>query len=204
MVMAAMLAISLIQVPDSAAQLRRAAAPRYTLAPEPTRVGFFARGSLGDFRATTSAARGWVAFADTVVFGNAEGMVEVELATLKTGIGLRDGDTRRALETERFPVASFAIGEIRRLASEDSSRHASLVGELTLHGETRPLSFDVTYSFSGDTLRVSGGTEVLLPEFGIRKPKRFLGILSVAERVRIEFDAAFVREEEKGMPPASP
>lgn len=214
---------------------------RYVLLPARTTVGFFARANVGAFRGRTSALLGWVEFTDTVEFRDARGEVEVQLAALKTGIGMRDADLRAALETERYPVAAFHVTAVERVAAapdtaggapapdfpapgagpparevagararpgrpheteatgarSDTLRRATIRGDLTIHGTTRAVAFDASYRFADDTLRVAGQTEVRLPDFGIRKPRRFLGLLQVDEQVRIEFDAVFVPEREQ-------
>lgn len=214
---------------------------RYVLLPARTTVGFFARANVGAFRGRTSAVLGWVEFTDTVEFRDARGEVEVQLAALKTGVGMRDADMRAVLETERYPLATFHLTAVERVvaapdtaagapasdfppagakavaevaearvrpgrpyptqapgARSDTVRRATIRGDLTIHGTTRAVAFDASYRLAADTLRVAGQTEIRLPDFGIRKPRRFLGLLQVDEQVRMEFDALFVPE--RGQP----
>ncbi|MBI4520277.1 MAG: YceI family protein [Gemmatimonadetes bacterium] len=171
---------------------------RYTLVPERTTAAFFARGTLGSFRGTTSDVSGWLELPDTVGLTGARGEVEIQLATLRTGMGIRDGDTRSTLETERFPVASFVLGEIEPLEADSITHRAMITGDLTVHGQPRQTEFTTTYRFSGDTLFAMGEAQVRLSDFGITRRRRFLGLLSVDDQVGLAFEAMFVRERGGG------
>src|SRR5437763_14994648 len=96
----------------------------------------------------------------------------VRLATLETGIELRDRHMREeVLEVERFPVARLRVARVR-LPDGDASGTAP--AELTVHGQTHPVNvafrvkprsgYDVTASFRMD-LRAYG-----------MKPPTYLGI----------------------------
>lgn len=167
---------------------------RYTLVPERTTVAFFARGTLGSFRGTTSEVSGWLELPDSVGLVGARGEVEIELTTLRTGMGMRDGDTRSTLETERFPVATFVLGEIEPLEPHSTTRRAMITGDLTVHGQTRQTGFATSYRFSADTLFAMGEAQVRLSDFGITRRRRFLGVLSVDDQVGLAFEAMFVPE----------
>ncbi len=68
--------------------------------------------------------------------------VQVPMATLSTGIPKLDDHMRSPdmFDAEKFPTASFKSGKVTVLGKN----HLSVAGELTIHGVTKPATFDVT------------------------------------------------------------
>src|SRR3954464_7872038 len=74
---------------------------------------------------------------------------------IDTGIELRNRHLRASLETDRFPVASLRVSRADLTFPTTASPVAGTVtGELTLHGQTRPVA--VRYR----ALRVAGLTRL--------------------------------------------
>lgn len=68
--------------------------------------------------------------------------VQVPMATLSTGVPKLDDHMRSPdmFDAEKFPTASFKSGKVTVLGKN----HLSVAGELTIHGVTKPVTFDVT------------------------------------------------------------
>src|SRR5438132_1100528 len=92
----------------------------------------------GSFEARTSALIGDVAVADGS--GTVSGAIVVDLATLQTGIGLRDRHMKeKYLEVNRSDTFTTArLEEIRIERREGGS--TTFHGKLTLHGEQRSVT----------------------------------------------------------------
>src|SRR5262245_38029570 len=92
----------------------------------------------GSFEARTSAVVGDVALADAS--GAVSGAVQVDLATLQTGIGLRDRHMKdKYLEISRSDTfATARLEEIHLERAEEGSMQFH--GMLTLHGEQHTIS----------------------------------------------------------------
>jgi polyisoprenoid-binding protein YceI len=117
--------------------------------------------------------------------------VLVDLRTLKSSEGRRDNFIKNnTLQTGRFPTAEFVPQEARGLANPLPATGEStfqLVGSLTVHGATRPATWDVTARFTGQDVAGSATTTIRLEDFGMSRPT--VGpVLSIEETLRLELD----------------
>lgn len=127
---------------------------------------------------------------DGVILGD-ESKVVVDLRTLKSDEGRRDNFIRRnTLQTHRFPTAEFVPSEARGLSSplpESGETTFQLVGNLTVHGATRPAMWDVIARFTGQEVAGTAATTVRLEDFGMTRPT--VGpVLSIEETLRLEIE----------------
>jgi len=99
---------------------------------------------------------------------------EVDVASITSDDGRRDGQFRgRIMETDRFPTASFELSESVELgteATEGAEVTVEITGDLTMHGVTRPVTFDVTARITGGRLGVLGSIPVVFTDFDIADP----------------------------------
>ncbi len=86
------------------------------------------------------------------------------------------------LEVERYPAIRFRSREVQ---AQGAGRW-KVTGELELHGVTRELSIDV----HEDEGRYRGEAVIRQTDFGIRPVRIAGGTVSVADKVRIEFEIA--------------
>lgn len=118
----------------------------------------------------------------------------VDLSTLSSDQSLRDGWLKdNALESEKYPEAIFVASAIEGAPdsyNEGEEVSFQLVGELTVRGIALPVTFDVTASLSGDTIRGVGEAQVQMSDFGVAPPN-FANTLVVADlfTIRIELTA---------------
>jgi polyisoprenoid-binding protein YceI len=88
--------------------------------------------------------------------------------------GRRDNYVRsNALETDDFPDATFTLTEpvdLAPLPAEGVATDFELVGDLTLHGETREVVVTVEAQWEGDTVEVVGSAPIVLADFAITPP----------------------------------
>jgi polyisoprenoid-binding protein YceI len=117
------------------------------------------------------------------------GKVEFSLASLDTGLSLRDRHMKeKYLEVEKFPKSTFEILEgtlpADLISNEVAEAEVILKGKLTLHGVTRDLTTAAKVKKKGTTYEIQAPLEVKLPDFQIEIPK-FAGI-TVAEDVKID------------------
>ena len=86
----------------------------------------------------------------------------------------------KVLDSEKFPEIRFHSTEIDRLGEGKWIVH----GELTLHGQTRPVKVTV----EGQNGRYRGSAELRQKEFGITPVTVAGGTVKVKNEVRVEFD----------------
>jgi polyisoprenoid-binding protein YceI len=117
-----------------------------------------------------------------MVGGAITGKCAFTLETLSTGIGMRDDHMKhRYLETQKFPEATVAFTQFAVGAS--GGKAIPFQGELTLHGEKKPISGSADVDTAGGKLAIDARFEITLSDFGISQPS-FSGI-TIAKIVKI-------------------
>jgi hypothetical protein len=90
------------------------------------------------------------------------------------------------LETDRYPHAVVTLAGVTGIPDPLPARgewNATISGDLTLHGRTRPVEWSVRASRAGNALDATATTSVSFEDFDIFRPTQFL---SLGERIRIE------------------
>ncbi|MFI5622864.1 YceI family protein [Nocardioides sp. NPDC051685] len=120
-----------------------------------------------------------------------EASIEVKVATIATDSDRRDDYFRgSAIEAERFPTATFELTEPAALA--EGATDVELVGDLTVHGETRPVTVDAEVGGDGaSALQVVGSVPITFADFGVEAPN--LGFVSVEDTGSVEFSLDLVK-----------
>jgi polyisoprenoid-binding protein YceI len=117
--------------------------------------------------------------------------ITVDLTGLKSDSALRDNYIKRmTLQTGQYPTADFTVTSAPGLPQPlPTSGNATfqLVGDLTVHGVTRPTTWDATATFSDGEVTGSATTTVLISDFGM-EPPRAGPVLSIEDSVRLELD----------------
>jgi len=120
----------------------------------------------------------------------------VDVASMKSDDGRRDGQFRgRIMETQTFPTASFALTspiDLGVTATEGAILDTTISGELTMHGVTNPVSFEIAAKIEGNRLGVIGTIPVTFVDYDIVDPS-ITGITVKPEGV-IEFVLVFIRQ----------
>ena len=103
----------------------------------------------------------------------------------------RDDNIKESfLETVKFPTGMFVPKEFRGLAKplpNSGPIKGQLAGDLTIHGVTKPVVFDIDGVLEGTTFKGKAKTEVKITDFGMKVPVMAF-LLSVEDRVRTEVD----------------
>ena len=98
----------------------------------------------------------------------------VDLRQLKTDESLRDNFVRQnVLQTTRFPTADFvadAISGFPANYTEGQEVPMTLKGQLTIHGVTRSVEWEVKARQAGDTLTGIANLSFNMTDFGITPP----------------------------------
>ena len=120
----------------------------------------------------------------------------VDVASMKSDDGRRDGQFRgRIMETQTFPTASFTLTspiDLGVTATEGATLDTTISGELTMHGVTNPVSFEIVAKIEGNRLGVIGTIPVTFVDYDIVDPS-ITGITVKPEGV-IEFVLVFSRQ----------
>jgi polyisoprenoid-binding protein YceI len=134
----------------------------------------------------TDAVTGAVTISGTSV---TDGSFTVDLASVSSDQSRRDGQFHdRIMETSRFPTAAFALTEPIDLGgapADGDEVRTTATGDLTVHGVTRPVTFDVVARRTSGTIAVNGSIPVTFTDFGIDDPS--FGPATVQDHGEIEF-----------------
>ena len=158
------------------------------------RVNEVLGGRIGDFTAVgrTADVSGSIELTDTALVAV---IVEVTMSTLRTDNGSRDGQVRRALNTNEFPVATFTLTEPLDLPAgmaEGAALSGSAHGDLTIKGVTNRATFDLQVQLVGDTIVAVGSSEVVFSDYGVTAPTAPV-VVSVEDHGIMEFQLIFTR-----------
>jgi polyisoprenoid-binding protein YceI len=155
-------------------------------------VGYRVQEELANIGAATAVGRtpnvtGSLTFDGTTVSAAA---FTADLTTLQSDEDRRDGQLRnQALETARYPTATFTLTEPIELAAAPADGEvvtATATGDLTIHGVTKSVSIPIEAKRSGDVVTVTGSTEILFSDYGMSSPRSFM-VLSIADSGTMEF-----------------
>ncbi len=131
--------------------------------------------------------------------GAAKGRFVVDLASLQTGIKLRDSHMRKTLEVETYPTAILDVIRVEgapKALEPGKPARIKAIGRFTLHGVTRDVAIPGTITYLPETKGIRDGNWVelqaafplALADFGIPISKSLLGI-KVADTVTIDVTA---------------
>lgn len=121
--------------------------------------------------------------------------IVVDLASLTSDAARRDNYLRRrTLEVDSFPVAVLVPREARGLRGAlpaTGEARFQLVADLTVHGVTAPVVWEVTARRDGDALVGRATTRFPFSTFDLEIP-RLTRLLSVEDDIRLEYDFRLV------------
>lgn len=171
-------------------------AGKWKLVSDESRVGFAVRraginkvtGEFKDFTATVHAGDGVRGFSVNAV---------VQAASFDSGDADRDREVKseRLFDVARYPELTFSSTELKQDGDE-----FTLVGNLTIHGVTKPVDFEVEFKgLTRDSLGrpqagLSAESVVSRKEFGLEWDSPLDVGIVLSDKVTIALDLLFVDE----------
>ena len=116
----------------------------------------------------------------------------VDLRTLKSDQQMRDGYIQgRTLETEKFPTIEFVPRKTVGLPSPlpsgmQAQAGFQLIGDLTLHGVTKEVTWNVIATFA-DQVAGRATTTLQFATFNLTKPS-LARLMSVDDKIELEIE----------------
>ena len=162
---------------------------RYKVAEQLVGVSF---GS--DAVGTTEAITGTIVLGIDSVVNASQSKLTVDLKTLKSDQSLRDGYLQRnTLQTDKFPVLEFVprkqVGLPNPLlaAARPIVVGFQLIGDMSLHGVTSEVTWNVVATVTTDTVAGRATTTLPFATFGMTKPTVPF-VLSVDDKIQLEVE----------------
>lgn len=139
----------------------------------------------------TSDVSGAMVFDSDGVVQPDQSMLVVDLSTLHSDDADRDDFLLgKSLESERFPLAEFVVEEAPGLPwplPQEGEANFQLIGDMTLHNNTSPLTWEVTAQFAPEQVTGTARTNFTFSTFHMVRPSQ-LFLLSVEDDIRLEID----------------
>ncbi|MES2123496.1 MAG: YceI family protein [Gemmatimonadota bacterium] len=146
---------------------------------------------------TTSALTGGLVLNGSGKVDSAGSKWTVDLTTLKSDRAMRDRYVQgRTLETDQFPKAQLVVTEIRGLPAvlpEAGTLALTLIGNFTMHGVTKPTTWDVSATIAGSHISGKATTHLKFADFNLTLP-RVPVLASLADDIRLEYDFHLIRD----------
>jgi polyisoprenoid-binding protein YceI len=107
-----------------------------------------------------------------------------DVMSFDSGNSSRDSHAMEVLDALTYPTVSYKSTGI-----ETTGSRILMHGDLTFHGQTRPVDVSATDSTANDRLTVQGTTGVSLTAFGIERPS--LLMIPTEDTLKISFTVVF-------------
>ena len=179
---------------------------RFTLAATGNQARFIVREHLmimdapNDAIGVTRAISGGITLSADGRIDPAGSKIVVDLSTLTSDKENRDSWIKsHTLKTDSFPNAVFVPRQFTGIGGalpNSGTAGVKLVGDLTVHGVTRPVTWDVTLTAQGNDYVGSASTHIKFEDFGMEQP-RLMIVISVIDDVKLEYDFHFVKSASK-------
>jgi len=117
----------------------------------------------------------------------------VDMTTFESDDSRRDNqfDTR-IMQVSQFPTATFTLTapiEQGAIPTDGSSIQVQATGDLTIHGVTKPVTFDLTAKESNDRIGVVGSTVITFADYNIENPSN--GFAETGDTGTLELQLVF-------------
>jgi polyisoprenoid-binding protein YceI len=118
----------------------------------------------------------------------------VDLTTITTNNSMRDDKVQSALETSRFPTATFVLTQAVELGTVSAGKRIDVVaaGNLTIHGVTRRVSIPLQAQLVDDTAVVVGSLDLTFADHGVAVPASRI-VVSVEDHGTLAVQLLLVR-----------
>jgi polyisoprenoid-binding protein YceI len=120
--------------------------------------------------------------------------VEVDVASMKSDSSQRDNQfSGRIMETATYPTATFSLTspiELGALPADQTQSTYKATGDFTIHGVTKPVTFDLTARQNGASIEVTGQIPLTFADYSIANPS-FGDAIKVGDTGTIELALAF-------------
>lgn len=173
-----------------------------------TEVSFESDAPMETVVGRTGTVTGFIELDPATDLENSRAEIHVDMASLKTGITLRDKHMRENhLETSKYPEAVFLLSGLRlkegASLSADVSMRVEVTGTLELHGVSRTITpaASVLLGEDGRSLEIEASFVVALADYNITRPEFLIMRLSAEQRITVKLRA--VQEPLTGDKPAT-
>ena len=125
-----------------------------------------------------------------------EGSFEVDMASVTSDQSRRDGQFRgRIMEVDTYPTASFELTRplnLSQINEQQTQGEAQATGDLTVHGVTNEVTFDIRGVRNADQIQITGSIPIVFADYNIDNPSG--GPAQTEDNGLLEFALNFEKE----------
>lgn len=138
---------------------------------------------------TTTAIKGAIVINPDGTLDQKQSTITVDLKTITSDQSMRDGYVRNnTLEVEKFPTLTFVPRRLVGLQLPPASQAGfQLIGDMTLHGVTKEVTWNVVSTFGNDAVAGRATTSFAFETFDLKKPS-LARLLSVDDKIELEIE----------------
>jgi polyisoprenoid-binding protein YceI len=180
----------------------------FTVVPESSEARYRVREQLAqrdlpnDAVGTTNNVAGSIVVDQTGAIAPEQSRIAVHAGSLESDSARRDNYVRQnTLETQEYPTAEFVVLEAPGLPNPlptSGEAQFQVVGDLTIHGVTRPATWEATARFDEQGAMANATTRLTLTDFGMTPP-RVGPVLSIEDEAQLELGLRLNREAAVGV-----
>lgn len=115
------------------------------------------------------------------------GEVTMKATALKSGKDQMDDIAYKALKADKNPNITFKLTSFKNLGGNK----ATITGDLTIAGTTKPVTFQVQTSVKGDAIELKGETSFKMTDFKMSPPTAMFGTIKTEDKVKVTFKSNF-------------
>jgi len=138
----------------------------------------------------TNQVNGSLTIQDTTLLST---VFEIDVASIKSDSSKRDSQfSGNIMDTATYPTATFRLLtpiELGSIPADDQNITATAQGELTMHGVTQQVSFEVTAKIANGIIGVLGSIDITFADYGIANPSN--AFVTTGDTGLLEFVLAF-------------
>ena len=138
----------------------------------------------------TNQVNGSLTIQDTTLLST---VFEIDVASITSDSSKRDAQfAGNIMDAATYPTANFRLLtpiDLGTIPADGQKITATAVGELTLHGVTNQVSFDVTATIDNGIIGVLGSIDITFADYGIANPSN--GFVTTGDTGLLEFVLAF-------------
>jgi len=159
-------------------------------------VKFISDAPIEDFDGTTDKIDGYAVWEGNDPLQKSEIYFEVDLASIDTGIGLRNRHMReRYLETDKYPRAEYT-GKLTKAEKQSETVYkVRTEGKMSIHGVDNPFTADGTVTVDGQLFRVQVRFPIKLSDYRISIPKIMFYKIDETMDLQLDFYLRKIKEQ---------
>ncbi|MCF8307544.1 MAG: YceI family protein [Bacteroidales bacterium] len=114
-----------------------------------------------------------------------------QVASFESGKNAMDKNVYEALEKEDHPEVTFELKDTQQIQSTTDNYDISVVGDLTIAGQTEEIEVTMTGEIKENQLKVKGSKSFKMSKFDVDPPTVMFGTIKTGDKVTVHFSIIY-------------